>query len=122
MFRFSIRDVLWLTVVAALVVGWGVDRWSRAGALGRVAGRVTLDGMPVGNGWVVFENTESGRLVGAKLRPDGKFDIGQMPVGTYTIAVEHGSLPAKYSDLSRSALKAEVREGLGQYDLDLTSR
>jgi hypothetical protein len=24
--RFSIRDVLWLTVVVALVVGWGVDR------------------------------------------------------------------------------------------------
>jgi len=26
MFRFTIRDVLWLTVVAALAVGWWVDR------------------------------------------------------------------------------------------------
>ena len=26
MFRFTIRDVLWLTVVVALVVGWGLDR------------------------------------------------------------------------------------------------
>ena len=25
--RFSIRDVLWFTVVVALAVGWGVDRW-----------------------------------------------------------------------------------------------
>ena len=25
MFRFSIRDVLWLTVVAALAVGWWAD-------------------------------------------------------------------------------------------------
>jgi len=24
--KFSIRDVLWLTVVVALVVGWGLDR------------------------------------------------------------------------------------------------
>ena len=24
-FRFSIRDVLWLTVVAALVLGWAMD-------------------------------------------------------------------------------------------------
>ena len=24
--KFSIRDVLWLTVVAALAVGWGIDR------------------------------------------------------------------------------------------------
>ena len=26
-FRFTIRDVLWLTVVVALGVGWFVDRW-----------------------------------------------------------------------------------------------
>ncbi len=24
--QFSIRDVLWLTVVAALALGWGIDR------------------------------------------------------------------------------------------------
>jgi hypothetical protein len=27
MFRFTIRDVLWLTVVVALGVGWFVERW-----------------------------------------------------------------------------------------------
>jgi hypothetical protein len=27
MFRFTIRDVLWLTAVVALGVGWGIDRW-----------------------------------------------------------------------------------------------
>jgi hypothetical protein len=26
MFRFTIRDVLWLTVVVALGVGWGIDQ------------------------------------------------------------------------------------------------
>jgi hypothetical protein len=26
MFRFTIRDVLWLTVVVALAFGWGTDR------------------------------------------------------------------------------------------------
>jgi hypothetical protein len=26
MFRFSIRDVLWLTVVVAMAVGWWIDR------------------------------------------------------------------------------------------------
>jgi hypothetical protein len=29
MCRFSIRDVLWLTVVMALVVGWWADRRKR---------------------------------------------------------------------------------------------
>ena len=27
MFRFTIRDVLWLTVVVAVVVTWLIDRW-----------------------------------------------------------------------------------------------
>jgi hypothetical protein len=26
MFRFTIRDMLWLTVVVALAVGWWIDR------------------------------------------------------------------------------------------------
>lgn len=25
--RFSIRDVLWLTVVAGLSIGWAIDHW-----------------------------------------------------------------------------------------------
>ena len=31
MFRFTIRDVLWLTVVVALGVGWWVDRTHQIG-------------------------------------------------------------------------------------------
>jgi hypothetical protein len=30
MFRFSIRDVLWLTVVVGLAIGWGLDHWRLA--------------------------------------------------------------------------------------------
>ena len=33
MLRFTIRDVLWLTLVVALMLGWGVDR-------GRLADRL----------------------------------------------------------------------------------
>lgn len=38
MFRFTIRDVLWLTVVAVLVVAWGVDR----ARLARLASEVSM--------------------------------------------------------------------------------
>lgn len=31
MFRFSIRDVLWLTVVVALAVGWWLDHFYQIG-------------------------------------------------------------------------------------------
>ena len=27
MFRFTIRDVLWLMMVVGLALGWGMDRW-----------------------------------------------------------------------------------------------
>jgi hypothetical protein len=33
MFRFSIRDVLWLTVMAGLTTGWGVDAYRLRHAL-----------------------------------------------------------------------------------------
>jgi hypothetical protein len=33
MFRFTIRDVLWLTVVVALGLGWALDRSLLAGSL-----------------------------------------------------------------------------------------
>jgi hypothetical protein len=26
-FRFTIRDLLWLTLVVALIAGWWIDRW-----------------------------------------------------------------------------------------------
>jgi hypothetical protein len=48
MFRFTIRDVLWLTVVMGLAVGWWLDRAPRVAfispaALGSIAG--SLDEM-----------------------------------------------------------------------------
>ncbi len=46
MFRFTIRDVLWLTAVAALGVGWGTDHWS----MGRREASKFLD-----SSWVVCE-------------------------------------------------------------------
>lgn len=33
MFRFTIRDVLWLTVVVGLAVGWGIDHRAQAAAV-----------------------------------------------------------------------------------------
>jgi hypothetical protein len=33
MFRFTIRDVLWLTVVVALAVGWAISQFRSASAV-----------------------------------------------------------------------------------------
>jgi hypothetical protein len=41
MFRFTIRDVLWLTLVAALIVGWWID--SRVRNHAQAALRTTIE-------------------------------------------------------------------------------
>jgi hypothetical protein len=46
MFRFTIRDVLWLTVVVALGVGWWIDRLahvSRNGELERANAELSVE-------------------------------------------------------------------------------
>jgi len=40
-FRFTIRDLLWLTLVVALAVGWWVDRARLAVRLETDAGKIT---------------------------------------------------------------------------------
>jgi hypothetical protein len=42
MFRFSIRDVLWLTVVAGLAIGWWVDSGRIEKATSRLAKEAKL--------------------------------------------------------------------------------
>ena len=42
MFRFTIRDVLWLTVVVALGVGWGIEHRRAAARDLRLPGRGRL--------------------------------------------------------------------------------
>jgi hypothetical protein len=49
--RLSIRDVLWLTVVVALAVGWWVERAREARLAGRAAQLLNLgttEGRPAG--------------------------------------------------------------------------
>jgi hypothetical protein len=49
MFRFTIRDVLWLTVVVALAVGWWIDH--REQVWGREATRAMLNRFTPADGY-----------------------------------------------------------------------
>jgi hypothetical protein len=42
MIRFTVRDLFWLTVVAALLLGWSLDHW-----------RALLHGLPVNRSYPV---------------------------------------------------------------------
>jgi len=38
MFRFTIRDVLWLTVLAAVLIAWWIDHSKQAATIKRLSG------------------------------------------------------------------------------------
>jgi len=40
MFRFTIRDMLWLTALLALGVAWTLDRWQLAAYVGQLRDEV----------------------------------------------------------------------------------
>ena len=82
--RFSIRDVLWLTVVVALAVGWWL---SVPPASGRAAGTITVAGKPLTQGQVIFYSLDHGAIVGAKVAA-GKYQIPSIPPGRFAITVD----------------------------------
>jgi hypothetical protein len=114
--------------------------------LGQVEGRVTLDGRPVTDAAVVFENREAGVSVTAELDADGRYrvetyDRDGLPPGTYQVAVRPGTaytgeaplaaepgpgsgggnadVPEKYRRTDTSGLSAEVELGKNELDFEL---
>jgi hypothetical protein len=41
--KFSIRDLLWFTVVVALALGWSVDRWQMVAVFRRLERRIASE-------------------------------------------------------------------------------
>ena len=103
---------------------------------GTVAGRVTVEGQPVNQGTVIFENREVGVSRMAELSSDGTFvqksvDFAGLPVGKYHVAVSPlgisrgdwkpaaqgkpenlvTQIPKRYRTIADSDLTAEVKEG-----------
>lgn len=72
MFRFTIRDVLWLTVVVATLVAWYVQ-WAEARNLSE-----ELDARPL----PVLVEGEGGLL---PLKPGQKMDVAMSPTGKVTV-------------------------------------
>lgn len=99
----------WLIAVAALVAPGCGGREKIA----RVAGRVTLDGQPLGGAQIVFENVALGVSVNVPLAADGTYtartyDAAGLPPGTYHIAVRPGEFGSGEAPLiSEAATRSE---------------
>jgi hypothetical protein len=112
---------------------------------GTAEGKVTVDGQPVNQGSVIFENRELGVSRMAELQPDGSFvqksiDFPGLPAGKYRVAVSPlgiskgdwqpvtkaapgvvvTPIPEQYRSVDKSDLTAEVKEGKNPpFDFDL---
>lgn len=72
MFRFTIRDVLWLTVVVAIGLGWWVDRW-----------------------WLAMRHAEAMKLLAAETK---RLVEEQHPGTTIQIRIDGGGISTDTND------------------------
>src|SRR5262245_28280561 len=115
MFRFTIRDVLWLTVVIGLALGWWL--WWRSIPLdARVSGHIIVAGQPLASGRILFCSVD-GQIRGAQVIK-GDFSIDRVSVGEYRAAVEGEGIASRYGG-DKSELSVQVRAGKNVFDFAL---
>ena len=133
--KIALGNCGWLSrMLLVLALAGGCSRAN----VGHVAGRVTLDGQPVREGTIVFQDLARGISVNATLQPDGTYvartyDLDGLPPGSYQVAItprKFGdgqtplveapptqaaptvtAIPAKYQDVASSGLTATVQPG-----------
>ncbi len=97
MFRFSIRDLLWLTLVVALGLGWWLRERDLRAEVGRASSRADWWRMGAGaleqalrdDHWAVKWDLESSEVI--VTWPPGEDDLGPLFRMTYDI---HGYEPS----------------------------
>ncbi|MBN9122085.1 MAG: hypothetical protein J0I06_23580 [Planctomycetes bacterium] len=137
-----------LTVLLAAVgcgSGDGVNRG------GKLAGKVTLDGKPVGGGEVIVASADGKHSMSGKIRNNGSYTILDPPLGACKLAVITSPLkdvpppsakkgpvnftdpatgewpiyvkiPAKYEKAETSGLTVDVKAGDQPHDIPLTEK
>ena len=114
--KFSIRDLLWLTLVVALALGWLLLWRASPAPDGHVAGTVSVRGQPLPEGRVLFKALD-GQIFGAHVAK-GEYHIERVPVGAFIVSIEGSGVPTKYGD--KSPLTVTVQGGRNQVMFDLT--
>jgi hypothetical protein len=89
--RFTIRDLLWLTVAAALSLGWWRCWHSIQRTEGTMRGFFCVSGKPVHEGRILV-HFEDGQFRGTNV-VDGRFLLEHVPLGEYRVTFEGKDVP-----------------------------
>ena len=74
MFRFAIRDILWLTAVVGLALVWRVENQARQRSLDVLhRSEAIADGAALAGRWEVLEVTSNGKVENFRRRPAVQF-------------------------------------------------
>jgi hypothetical protein len=82
---------------------------SAAEEVGKIEGRVNVNGVPLAEGKITFSNAD-GQFFGGKIKA-GVFQIKVAPPGDWRVAIKGKGAPKKYASARSSALTASVRPG-----------
>lgn len=58
-------------------------------------------------------------LQGKYISEDGKYELSNIPAGTYTITFDKDNLPPKYRTVAQSQIRVDVRSGRNALDFSL---
>lgn len=98
MLRFSTRDLLWLTALVALALGWYLHWQSHRPTEKRLTGTITIASQPLDGGRIYFR-AATGQIHGAPISA-GAFEIDRLPFGEYRVTIEHENVPPYYNENS----------------------
>ena len=90
--RFTIRDLLWLTVAAALSLGWWRCWHSIPRTNGKLQGFFLMAGKPVQDARVYIHSAD-GQFRGTHVA-NGFFLLEHVPVGKYRVTFDGKDVPA----------------------------
>jgi len=81
-----------------------------------VDGTVTIRGVPVADGKILFHLADD-EFVGGKIK-DGRYRLTRVPTGTWRISLQAQSVPAKFGSEEASRIMVDVKPGRNTIDLD----
>jgi hypothetical protein len=140
---FVRQPSLILCGMVCLLAAW--NGCSGGGFESQVSGTVTLDGAPIGPGFLVFVPGSGGRNpANGTIQPDGSYELKtantsglhpgkykvsvtildqpEVPPGERSYEVAKSRIPTKYNDIISSGLEFEVEPGSNAIDIALSSK